>query len=61
MITRWLHFNKPYDEKIEDIIHSHKDASMKEENPTLAETAETENIHDVMSKSELNVERKEEH
>lgn len=62
MITRWLHFNKPYDEKVEDMIHLHKkNASVKEENPSSVEAAEIENTHEENTKSEQEVERKVEH
>ena len=31
MVTRWLHFNKPYDQQIQDIIHSYKKDDKHEE------------------------------
>ena len=31
MVTRWLHFNKPYDQQIQDMIHSHKKEDKREE------------------------------
>ena len=30
MVTRWLHFNKPYDQQIQDMIHSHKKEDKRE-------------------------------
>lgn len=31
MVTRWLHFNKPYDQQIQDMIHSHKKEDKRKE------------------------------
>lgn len=62
VITRWLHFNKSYDEKIEDIIHSHKkDDYVMEENNTFAKVADIENERDGINNYEEDLGMRQEH
>lgn len=42
MVTQWLHFNKPYDQQIQDMIHSHKKEDKCEETADSAEVSTEE-------------------